>query len=285
VLLCVDSDTFTRQAVEVGAYRRHPQPGGKDVLAKLRQGRILDAVREHGAVRVVELSQRLEVSEMTVRRDLGTLAAQGLVQKVHGGATAVTERSIDEPGFAAKSVRQQAEKEAIAEAAALLVAPGSAVALTGGTTTWALARRLSSLSGLTVVTNSVPVADELRRAADGSSVVLTGGTRTPSDALVGPIAESAARELHVDVVFMGVHGMDEAAGFTTPNLMECEINRAFLQSARRLVVLADHTKWGLIGLSSIADLGDADVLISDASLPPRACEILHERVGRLVIAE
>jgi DeoR/GlpR family transcriptional regulator of sugar metabolism len=242
-------------------------------------------VREHGAVRVVELSQRLDVSEMTVRRDLETLAAQGLVQKVHGGATAVSERSIDEPGFAAKSVRQPAEKEAIAEAAALLVTPGSAIALTGGTTTWALARRLSSLSGLTVVTNSVPVADELRRGGAGFSVVLTGGTRTPSDALVGPIAESAARELHVDVVFMGVHGMDEAAGFTTPNLMECEINRAFLQSARRLVVLADHTKWGLIGLSTIADLRDADVLISDASLPHRARQILRERVGRLVIAE
>ena len=147
--------------------------------------------------------------------------------------------------------------------------------MTWGTTTWALARRLSAMSGLTVVTNSIPVAEELRRSADhGSSVVLTGGTRTPSDALVGPIAESAARELHVDVVFMGVHGMDEAAGFTTPNLMECEINRAFLQSARRLVVLADHTKWGVIGLSTIADLRDADVLISDASLPRGAREVL-----------
>ena len=157
------------------------------MLAKLRQGRILEAVREHGAVRVVDLSHSLDVSEMTVRRDLETLAAQGLVQKVHGGATAVTERSIDEPGFAAKSMRQQAEKKAIAEAAAALVSPGSAIALTGGTTTWALARRLSAMSGLTVVTNSIPVAEELRRSADhGSSVVLTGGTRTPSDALVGP---------------------------------------------------------------------------------------------------
>ena len=255
------------------------------MLAKLRQGRILDAVREHGTVRVVDLSHSLDVSEMTVRRDLETLAAQGLVEKVHGGATAITERSIDEPGFAAKSVRQQAEKKAIAESAAALVSPGSAIALTGGTTTWALARRLSAMSGLTVVTNSLPVAEELRRSADhGSSVVLTGGTRTPSDALVGPIAESAARELHVDVVFMGVHGMDEAAGFTTPNLMECEINRAFLQSARRLVVLADHTKWGLIGLSTIADLGDAHTLISDDSLPRRAREVLGERVGRLVVA-
>ena len=97
--------------------------------------------------------------------------------------------------------------------------------------------------------------------------------RTPSDALVGPIAESAARELHVDVVFMGVHGMDEAARFTTPNLMECEINRASLQSARRLVIVADHTKWGPIGLSTIADLRDADVLVSDESLPRRAREV------------
>jgi DeoR/GlpR family transcriptional regulator of sugar metabolism len=270
----------------LGAHRRHHSQEETDVLAKLRQGRILDAVREHGAVRVVELSQHLAVSEMTVRRDLEALAAQGLVQKVHGGATAVAVRSAEEPGFAAKSIREQAEKKAIAEGAALLVSPGSAIALTAGTTTWALARCLSTIRDLTVVTNSIPVAEELgRNGNQRSSVVLTGGTRTPSDALVGPIAEAAARELHVDAVFMGVHGMEEAAGFTTPNLLECEINRAFVQSARKLVVLADHTKWGLVGLSTIADLRDADVLISDAALPRKAREILGERVGRLVLAD
>ena len=80
-------------------------------------------------------------------------------------------------------------------------------------------------------------------------MILTGGVRTPSDALVGPVAVATIRSLHVDMLFMGVHGADAKAGLTTPNLMEAETNRAFTDSARHLVVLADHTKWGIVGLS------------------------------------
>ena len=83
-------------------------------------------------------------------------------------------------------------------------------------------------------------------------MLLTGGLRTPSDALVGPVAITALRSLHVDAVFLGVHGMDERAGFSTPNLLEAETNRAMIRSGRRLVVLTDSSKWGVVGLSSMA---------------------------------
>ena len=89
--------------------------------------------------------------------------------------------------------------------------------------------------------------------------MLTGGTRTPSDALVGPVAVAAIGTLHLDLLFLGVHGMSERAGYTTPNLMEAEINRALVDAAERLVVLADHTKWGTVGISSIVPLGRADI--------------------------
>ena len=98
---------------------------------------------------------------------------------------------------------------------------------------------------------------------------MTGGIRTPSDALVGPVAVQALRSLHLDVVFMGVHGMSEDAGYTTPNLMEADANRAFIAAAQHLVVLADHTKWGVTGLSSFASLDEASVVISDQALPTR----------------
>jgi DeoR/GlpR family transcriptional regulator of sugar metabolism len=235
---------------------------------------------------VSELTRQLNVSDMTIRRDLEALAERGLLEKVHGGATAIGEHSTDEPGFEAKSYRQRQEKEAIAKHAASRVRPGSAIGVSAGTTTHALAPYLCEVPGITVVTNSIPVADVLYRAGRADqTVVLTGGLRTPSDALVGPFAVSAIRELHLDLIFMGVHGMDARSGFTTPNLMEADTNRALVSAGRRLVVLADHSKWEMVGISSIAALADADVVITDDGLEPEARDILAAEVGELVVVE
>src|SRR5919201_6613585 len=133
------------------------------MLAGQRQMLILEEVRRRGAVRVSELTELLEVSDMTVRRDLDVLASSGLVDKVHGGATVRGRPSTDEPGLEAKSHRQLREKEAIARAAAELVEPGQAVGLTAGTTTWRLAHHLLDLPDLTVVTNSIQAANVLHR--------------------------------------------------------------------------------------------------------------------------
>jgi DeoR/GlpR family transcriptional regulator of sugar metabolism len=255
------------------------------VLARQRQERILEQVRRSGGARVSELVGVLGVSEMTVRRDIATLAGRGLVARVHGGATALTGRSTDEPGFAAKSDIALEEKAAIAEVAAALVEPGDSVALSAGTTTYAVARALLAVPDLTVVTNSLPVAQLLHESSRSDlTVVLTGGVRTPSDALVGPVAVGALRGLHVDWLFLGVHGFDERAGLTTPNLVEGETDEALVASARRVVVVADSSKWRVVGLSSIARLEQVDVLVVDAGLPAEARRSLGSRVGRLVVA-
>jgi DeoR/GlpR family transcriptional regulator of sugar metabolism len=222
---------------------------------------------------------------MTIRRDLDVLAGAGVLEKVHGGATALGVRSTDEPGFEAKSHRQLDEKEAIARQAALLVSPGQAIALTAGTTNWRLAQELVQIPELTVVTNSIPVANVLHREGRTDlTVVLTGGVRTPSDALVGPVAVATIRSLHVDLLFMGVHGMSLDAGFTTPNLLEAETNRALVEASRRLVVVADHTKWGVRGLSRIAELADADTIVSDDGLPHEARTAIAEQGVQLVLS-
>jgi DeoR/GlpR family transcriptional regulator of sugar metabolism len=255
------------------------------MLAGQRQMLIVEEVRRRGAVRVSELTELLDVSNMTIRRDLDVLAASGLVEKVHGGATVRGRPSTDEPGFEAKSHRQLREKEAIARAASDLVEPGQAIALTAGTTTWRLAHHILHVSDLTVVTNSIEVARVLHREPRPDLiVVLTGGVRTPSDALVGPVAVTTLRSLHVDLLFMGVHGMADDAGFTTPNLLEAETNQALIASAERVVVCADHTKWGVRGLSRIARLDEAHAVVSDAGLPAEARTILEEHVSQLVIA-
>lgn len=263
----------------------------QNLLAEQRRALILDEVRRRGGVRVNELTRKLGVSDMTVRRDLDALARLGVLEKVHGGAVPVAEASTHEPGFEAKSGLELSAKEDIARTAATLVAPGTAIALSGGTTTYALAHQLLDVPDLTVVTNSVRVADVFHSAQRSSgqrqgaaTVVLTGGVRTPSDSLVGPVADQAIAALHFDVLFLGVHGISAEAGLSTPNLAEAETNRRLVQSARRVVVVADHTKWGTVGLSSFATLGQVDTLVTDAGLPARARAEISEQLRRLLVA-
>ncbi|MFF1357586.1 MULTISPECIES: DeoR/GlpR family DNA-binding transcription regulator [unclassified Streptomyces] len=262
----------------------------QNLLAEQRRALILDEVRRRGGVRVNELTRKLGVSDMTVRRDLDALARQGVLEKVHGGAVPVVEASTHEPGFEAKSGLELSAKEDIARTAAALAAPGTAIALSGGTTTYALAHHLLDVPDLTVVTNSVRVADVFHGAQRSSgqrqgaaTVVLTGGVRTPSDSLVGPVADQAIAALHFDVLFLGVHGISLEAGLSTPNLAEAETNRRLVQSARRVVVVADHTKWGTVGLSSFASLDQVDTLVTDAGLPAEVRAEISEEL-RLVIA-
>ena len=252
------------------------------MLAPQRQRLILQEVQLHGGVRVSDLVRRFGVSTMTIRRDLEALSLLGFVHKVHGGATLPMMRATDEPGFAVKSSRQQSEKEAIARAAAAMVSPGSSVAISAGTTTFAMARHLIDIPGLTVVTNSIPVADILHQSQSlDRTVILTGGVRTPSNALVGTVAIAALHSLHVDMVFMGVHGMDDKAGLTTPNLLEAETNQAMIGSGGVFVVVADHTKWATVGLSRFASLAEADVVVCDDLLPSSSRDAVNN-VTRLV---
>jgi DeoR/GlpR family transcriptional regulator of sugar metabolism len=254
------------------------------MLARQRQALILDELRRTGGVRVSELTELLGVSDMTIRRDLEQLATDGVLQKVHGGAV-LSGNVTEEPGFEAKRVLEQPAKRAIAVRAAALVEPGTAIALSAGTTTWAMAQHLASIRGLTVVTNSTTVADTIGSLGDPTqqTVILTGGVRTPSAALVGPVADLTIRSLHVDQLFIGAHGFDGSAGLTTPNLAEAETNRALISSARQVIVLVDSTKWGMVGLADFGPLSAADVLVTDDALPADARGAVEDAVGQLIL--
>ncbi|MBT1004187.1 DeoR/GlpR family DNA-binding transcription regulator [Paenarthrobacter sp. DKR-5] len=254
------------------------------MLPAERHAAIIDTLRSERIVRAAELAKLLGVSVVTVRRDIDALDEAGLLEKIHGGAKLPGSAGTDEPGFDLKATQAEEEKTAIAREALSLVHDGMAVGLSAGTTTWALAKLLAPEARITVVTNSVRVAGVFWAAGSRSTVILTGGERTPSDALVGPVATAALSKLHLDLLFLGVHGMDPDAGFTTPNLLEAEMNRAFIKAARRVVVLADHTKWGTAGISTIAALDDADEVISDDRLGAEAQRLIKERAGRLRLA-
>jgi DeoR/GlpR family transcriptional regulator of sugar metabolism len=138
-----------------------------------------------------------------------------------------------------------------------------------------------------VVTNSTTVADVIAAidTAGSVSVILTGGVRTPSAALVGPVADRTIASMHVDQLFLGVHGMDARAGYTTPNLAEATTNRIFVESAREVIVLADSSKWGVVGLADIGPLGMAKAVITDDQLPADARRVLTESVESVIIVE
>lgn len=265
-----------------------PRPSVR-LLAARRQELIVREVERHGSVRVRDLVSILGVSPMTIRRDIDTLAAIDKVVRVHGGASATPDpkhaASSDEPGFAAKSRRQYAEKMAIARQAVGLVQPGAAIGITAGTTTALFAGELSHIEGLLVVTNSMAVAEILHQSRRSDlTILVTGGTPTPSRALVGPMAESTLSSLHLDQLFMGVHGMAESTGFTSPNLLEAQTLQSFIAASESLTVLADHTKWGTIGLSTIAPLESADRVITDSALDSGALSVLQAEVGTVVCA-
>ncbi len=258
---------------------------GRPSLAERRHELIVSQIRRAGSARVTELAELLDVSEMTVRRDLDALDAAGLIVKVHGGATVRYEHSTDEPGFEAKLSLSIDEKRAIATSAAVLTSAGSAIGITAGTTTAQLAAELVSVSNLTVVTNSIRIADVFHsHERPDRTVILVGGERTPSDALVGPVAVTALEQFHLDTVFMGVHGVHEHAGFTTPNLLEAETNRAFIEATDHLAVLADHTKWGVAGLCTICPLSGASTLVTDSGLGEHALAVVRREINRVVLS-
>lgn len=252
------------------------------MLAAERRARIVELVQAQGAVSVSELVGRFNVSDMTIRRDLDALAGEHAVQKVHGGAVSTRNRRTEEPAFETKSARMEAQKFAVAQTGARLVEPGMSVALSAGTTTWALARHLREVPDLTVITNSTRISDLFHDDPKADrTVILTGGVRTRSNALVGPTAVTALTSMHVDLAFLGAHGVTAEAGCTTPNFLEAETNQALIAAARRAVVLADHSKWGVVGVMTFAQLSAVDLLITDDGLEPEAAELLADQVGEL----
>jgi DeoR family transcriptional regulator of aga operon len=226
-----------------------------------RFGHILERLADDGTVGVAALASELGVSEATVRRDLRALDEQRLLERSHGGA--VSHGTVYELPVRYRGGHARAEKQRIAREAAARVQDGDVVALTGGTTTTEVARLLGRRSGLSVVTNALNIAAELAVRPNLKLVVTGGVARSASYELVGPLAEGTLRAVNVDTAFVGVDGIDAAAGLTTQNETEAATNRALLERARRVVVVADATKLGHVAFASICPLQAIDELITD----------------------
>jgi DeoR/GlpR family transcriptional regulator of sugar metabolism len=227
-----------------------------------RRRLILAEARAHGIVALADLVELLGTSEPTVRRDLRALASQGLLHRTHGGAMLIS-GPAHEPTFSEKSEQAGDEKAAIAAVAAGLVHPGDSIILGPGTTTLALATRLVNVPELTVVTNSLLVAQALLGAPGVDVVVTAGSLRRSIHALVGPATENTLAGLRATRVFMSGNGLCVERGLTTPNMLVAAADRALAAAGRDVVVLADYTKIGADTMCQTLELREMAMVITD----------------------
>ena len=239
-----------------------------------RHNYILNLLREHGFVSVSDLSTQLDVSDVTIRRDLRALEERRFLFRTHGGATVANHVVRDRP-VSEKAGHYADEKRRIGEAAAQLIEAHDAVMLASGTTMIEVARHLQPTPHLTVVTNAVNVALELTRLRDVDVYMLGGAVRLTSTSVVGPAAEDMLRHFACRKLFLGVDGIDFEYGLTTSNAPEAHLNAAMIRAARQTIVVTDSSKFGLRSFGRIADLSDIDRVITDSGVSDavlRRCE-------------
>ena len=239
-----------------------------------RLSRIVEVLSASGSVGVTDLAAELDVSPATVRRDLVLLEEQRLLARTHGGA--VAHGVLYELPLRYRSARRQEEKARIAREAAARVADGSAIGMTGGTTTTEVARALADGRRITVVTNSLSIASELAVRPNLKLVVTGGVARSESYELVGPLAEATLASLNLDVVLVGVDGISAAAGLTTHHEVEAHTNRALIHRAAHVLVVADSSKIGQVAFARICALDDVDALITDPGCDPEALAAIRD---------
>lgn len=244
---------------------RHERTRESMFAAERRQA-ILDLVHSHGVVSLRDLALAVHSSEVTVRRDIQALESDGLVDRRRGGA-ALPGGLSHEQSYRQKSLVAASEKSAIADTAAMLVEEGDAIVIGAGTTTEEFARRLVRLKDLTVVTNSLLVAQVLARTA--AEVVMTGGSlRGTTYALVGGVAEHSFAQLRVRRAFMSGNGLTVARGLSTPNMHVAGVDQAIAGAAQEVVVLADHTKLGLDTMFQTVPTSRIAHLVTDDGAEP-----------------
>jgi DeoR/GlpR family transcriptional regulator of sugar metabolism len=252
--------------------------------ASARHEMITERLRASGRVSVAQLAADLNVSLVTVRNDLEALERQGVLRRLRGGAVMVRAARFERPThLAAESFAD--EKARIAAIAASMIRDGETVIIDAGSTMVALARTLPrTLNDVAVVTNALDVALELE-AHPGVRVAVTGGTmRGRQRSLVAPFATQLLAQINADAAFLSCAGIHPEKGYTQGNWEEAEVKHAMLAAAGRVIMLADHGKFGHVGAARIAPIERADILVSDAGLSPEAVRALEGRGPRIILA-
>lgn len=254
----------------------------RSMLAAERRVSIARRVEQFGSVRVSELASTFGVTEETIRRDLEELEREGILRRTYGGAVRANGTGF-ELSFAQREEKNRELKERIARAAAALVEEGDTIALDASTTALRFARLLPQ-GRYTVLTNSVQVVLELAHRP-GVTVMSTGGTlRETALSFVGPLAERAVQEYHVDKVFLSCKGVTLEHGLTDSNELEVMLKKRMVGAAREVIALIDSTKFGYVGFATIAPVGAVHKLVTDSGIPPEIRQALEEQGIEVIVA-
>jgi len=246
-----------------------------------RQKRIEEHLARMEFASLEELSELVDASVSTVRRDLDVLEGKGAVRRTHGGARLANPKS-DEFAFSARDTHQLAEKEAIGEACAGLIHPNQTVIIDAGTTCYHVARHLEAKTPQ-VFTNSLPVAN-LFAAANRLEVVVSGGVIYPRlGVLVGPLAVEAFSKIHADAAIMSCGGIT-LEGITNSHGLLIEIQRAMIQAARKVIFCIDSTKFGRQSITKLCELQTIDTIVTDKAAPANLVRALRKQDIEVLVA-
>lgn len=243
----------------------------RDLYLEERRQRVLRRIKEDGRVSVAQLSQEFGVSEVTIRIDLQALADRKLIVRTHGGAVAADSR-LYELTLTMRRQQQVQEKSRIGEAGATMVADGDAIILDSSSTALAIAQHLKRRQHLTIVTNSLAVAQEMLDAPDVTVVMSGGRVRRETASLVGVDGLEMLRKFNIQKGFFGAHGITVDDGLTDVSADEAEVKRKLAEMCRQVVAVLDATKWGKVGLVSFACLDQIQTVISDTHAPAELVE-------------
>jgi DeoR family transcriptional regulator of aga operon len=248
-----------------------------------RQAKILQYLAGHGELEVAQLSQLLQVSSSTVRRELTVMEENGLLVRTHGAAQLPTPIHY-EPTYENRAAQQTQAKRNIAAAARKLVEPGMVVGISGGTTCTELARQLRVVEHITIVTNAVNIALELQGHLDKRVIVTGGVLNHGSYELVGHQVVQSLQNVHLNLAFLGASGVDLEFGFSMADEPEAVAARAFMAASERTLVLADHTKIGRARFARLCPLTEVSMLITDDQTSPERCQALKQAGLEVLVA-
>ncbi|UHA71793.1 DeoR/GlpR family DNA-binding transcription regulator [Paenibacillus sp. 481] len=243
---------------------------------EVRRQQMMQVLKQTGRITIAEMLDRFDCSEATARRDLDLLERKGELIRTIGGAIYEGASSVREMPFAEKRQLLWLEKEAIAATTADFIEDGDIICLTGGTTTFLIAKQLKARQGITVVTNAVNIAMELSDS-EGIQVVVIGGVmRNNSYELCGPLAERTLEQLNIEKLFMGIDGFSATKGITTYSELEAQTAKLMMRQAQQTFAVFDHTKVGKASLFSVAPIHELTGCITDRPLPAEVNQLLEQ---------
>lgn len=238
-----------------------------------RHQHILNKLKKERSVSVVDLCKELNVSSVTIRKDLKMLEDKELLFRTHGGGT------LTNPYTADRHVNEKArihleEKSGIAEAASQLIEPNDCILIASGTTVLSLAKNIRPKGNLTVVTAALNVALELIHHTGMEVIQLPGIIRKTSSSVTGNYAENMLGDFSFSKLFLGVDGIDVEFGLTTTSMMEAQLNKKMIAVSHKTIVLADSSKFGKRGFGRICGLEDIEHIITDNKIPEHIVDTL-----------